>query len=289
MKTALLRLHLAVILAGFTGVLGRLITLNEAVLVWYRLLLSSIALWLIVLYRKNLKKLPPRIIAAIFGAGFVAALHWVSFYGAIKYSNVSVTLVCFSAIGFFTALVEPLLLRKKPVWQDIALGLLVILGILIIFQFDTQYKTGIVIGLISAFLGALFPVLNRILLKKVTVEELVTYELTGGFLSLSLMMPLYFYFFPFEQFFPTTQDWFWLLFLSLVCTVWAFYLSSYALKHLSAFTVNLSYNLEPVYGILLAFLLFNENSSLGLPFYIGITVIIAAVGIQLFRVWKSHR
>ena len=289
MKTAFIRLHIAVILAGFTGVLGRLITLNEAVLVFYRLLISALALWLIAAFRKTIKTIPFPQLAAIFGAGFIAAIHWVTFYGAIKYSNVSVTLVCFSAIGFFTALVEPLLLRKKPVWQEIALGLLVILGIFIIFQFDTQYKTGIIIGVVSAFLAAIFPVLNRILLRKVSVETLVTYELTGGFVTLSFLMPVYLYFFPATQLLPTASDWIWLLVLSLLCTVWAFYLSAYALKHISAFTVNLTYNLEPVYGILLAFFLFQENATLGWHFYIGLLIIVTAVLLQLFRVWKVHR
>jgi drug/metabolite transporter (DMT)-like permease len=289
MKTAFIRLHIAVILAGFTGVLGRLITLNEAVLVFYRLLLSALALWLIAAFRKTIKTIPFPQLAAIFGVGFIAAIHWVTFYGAIKYSNVSVTLVCFSAIGFFTALVEPLLLRTRPVWQEIALGLLVILGIFIIFQFDTQYKTGIIIGVISAFLAAIFPVLNRILLRKVSVETLVTYELTGGFVTLSFLMPLYLSFFPATQLFPTASDWIWLLVLSLLCTVWAFYLSAYALKHISAFTVNLTYNLEPVYGILLAFFLFQENATLGWHFYIGLLIIVTAVLLQLFRVWKAHR
>lgn len=289
MKTAFIRLHIAVILAGFTGVLGRLITLNEAVLVFYRLLISALALWLIAAFRKTIKTIPFPQLAAIFGVGFIAAIHWVTFYGAIKYSNVSVTLVCFSAIGFFTALVEPLLLRKKPVWQEIALGLLVILGIFIIFQFDTQYKTGIIIGVVSAFLAAIFPVLNRILLRKVSVETLVTYELTGGFVTLSFLMPVYLYFFPATQLLPTASDWIWLLVLSLLCTVWAFYLSAYALKHISAFTVNLTYNLEPVYGILLAFFLFQENATLGWHFYIGLLIIVTAVLLQLFRVWKAHR
>ncbi|WP_290793063.1 DMT family transporter [Flavihumibacter sp. UBA7668] len=289
MKTAFIRLHLAVLLAGFTGVLGRLITLNEALIVWYRLLLSAIALWLIVAFRKTVPLLPLKLILSIFGVGLIAALHWVSFYGAIKYSNVSVTLVCFSSIGFFTALVEPLLLRKKLAWQELALGLLVMLGIFIIFQFDSQYKTGIIIGTISAFLAAIFPVLNRQLLKKISVESLVTYELTGGFLTLSLLMPVYLYYFPASYLIPNLPDLGWLLILSLLCTVWAFYLSSYALQHISAFTVNLSYNLEPVYGILLAFFLFNENEKLGIHFYIGLLCIVSAVSIQLFRVWKSHR
>jgi drug/metabolite transporter (DMT)-like permease len=289
MKTAFLRLHLAVLLAGFTGILGRLITLNEALIVWYRLLLSAIALWLIAAFRKKLVIPSLPVLLSIIGVGLVAALHWVSFYGSIKYSNVSVALVCFSSIGFFTAIFEPLILRTRVVWQEILLGLMVIAGIFIIFQFDSRYKTGILIGLISSMLGAVFPILNRQLLKKVSVDTLVTYELTGGFLTLSLLMPLYMRIFPTNYVVPSPADWGWLLVLSLLCTVWAFFLSSYALKYISAFTVNLSYNLEPVYGILLAFLLFGENKAMGPHFYAGLALIVLAVFLQMWRVWRSHR
>jgi drug/metabolite transporter (DMT)-like permease len=289
MKTAFLRLHLAVLLAGFTGILGRLITLNEALIVWYRLLLSAIALWLIAAFRKKLVIPSLPVLLSIIGVGLVAALHWVSFYGSIKYSNVSVALVCFSSIGFFTAIFEPLILRTRVVWQEILLGLMVIAGIFIIFQFDSRYKTGILIGLISSMLGAVFPILNRQLLKKVSVDTLVTYELTGGFLTLSLLMPLYMRIFPTNYVVPSPADWGWLLVLSLLCTVWAFFLSSYALKYISAFTVNLSYNLEPVYGILLAFLLFGENKAMGPDFYAGLALIVLAVFLQMWRVWRSHR
>lgn len=288
MKTAFFRLHIAVILAGFTGVLGRLITLNEGLLVWYRLLISAVTLWLLFGLKGRLQKIPFRQMAAITGVGLVAALHWVSFYGAIKYSNVSVALVCFSAIGFFTAIAEPLMLKRRPVLQEILLGLLVMAGIYIIFHFDSRYKAGIIIGLISALLGAIFPILNRQILKKVNVETLTTYELTGGFLTLSLLMPFYLKQFPTDYLVPDLADFGWLLFLAWVCTVWAFQLSGYALKYISAFTVNLTYNLEPVYGILLAFLIYAENDMLNWNFYIGLLLIVLAVSIQMFRVYRMR-
>lgn len=289
MKKAFLRLHLAVLLAGFTGVLGKLITLQESLLVWYRLLLSALALWIIAIFRKTVEKIPLRTALAITGVGFIAAVHWVTFYGAIRYSNVTVTLICFSSIGFFTAIIEPLLLGTKPVWQEILLGLLVMLGILIIFQFDTSFKAGMIIGLFSALLAAIFPVLNRQLLNRVSVETLVTYELTGGFLTLSALVPFYLWLFPTNQLWPSNTDWVWLLILSLLCTVWAFYLSSYALKRLSAFTVNLTYNLEPVYGILLAFLLFQEHKQLGIHFYVGLGCIVTAIFLQMWRIAEKRR
>jgi drug/metabolite transporter (DMT)-like permease len=289
MKIAFIRLHLAVFLAGFTGILGRLITLNEGLLVWYRLLFSAITLWLIFGFGGKLQKISLSQILKISGVGFIAAIHWVSFYGAIKYANVSVALVCFSAIGFFTAIVEPVLLRKRPVLPEILLGLIVMAGIYIIFHFDARYKTGIAIGLISAFLAAIFPVLNRQLLTEVNVETLTTYELSGGFITLSILLPFYLMQFPATHLLPGLYDLGWLLVLAWLCTVWAFQLSAYALQHISAFTVNLSYNLEPVYGILLAFLVFKENRYLGWNFYIGLVIIVTAVALQMGRIYRNRQ
>ena len=288
MKLAFLRLHLAVLLAGLTGILGRLITLNEGLLVWYRLMFSAITLWLLFGLQGRVQKIPIRTIAAITGVGFLAAIHWVAFYGSIKYANISVALVCFSAIGFFTAIVEPLLLRKKPVLPEILLGLLMVLGIYIIFHFDAHFKTGIIIGMFSTLLAAIFPVLNKQLLEKVQVDTLITYELSGGFLTLTILLPFYLDRFPPHHFWPTLTDFGWLLFLAWFCTVWAFQLSSYALKKISAFTVNLAYNLEPVYGILLAFVVYKENKLLGWNFYVGLSIIVLAVFLQMWRIYRTR-
>ncbi|MCG7858012.1 DMT family transporter [Flavihumibacter sp.] len=288
MRAAFIKLHLAVFLAGFTGILGKLITLNEGLLVWYRLLISAVTLWLLFGLNNKIQKVSLKQILQITGVGFIAALHWVTFYGSIKYANVSVALVCFSAIGFFTAIIEPLLNRRRIILQEILLGLLVIAGIYIIFHFDPRFKTGIIIGMISAFLAAIFPVINRQLLKTVSVETLTTYELSGGFLTLSLILPLWLQYSPPTHIIPTLPDLGWLLFLSWICTVWAFQLSAHALKKISAFTVNLSFNLEPVYGILLAFIVYQENKMLGWNFYVGLFIIILAVCIQMLRVYRNR-
>ncbi|KIC90227.1 DMT family transporter [Flavihumibacter sp. ZG627] len=288
MRAAFIKLHLAVFLAGFTGILGKLITLNEGLLVWYRLLISAVTLWLLFGLNNKIQKISFKQILQITGVGFIAALHWVTFYGSIKYANVSVALVCFSAIGFFTAIIEPLLNRRRIIPQEILLGLLVIAGIYIIFHFDPRFKTGIIIGMISALLAAIFPVLNRQLLKSVSVETLTTYELSGGFLTLSLILPLWLQYSPPAHIIPTASDFGWLLFLSWFCTVWAFQLSAHALKKISAFTVNLSFNLEPVYGILLAFIVYQENKMLGWNFYAGLFIIILAVCIQMLRVYRNR-
>jgi drug/metabolite transporter (DMT)-like permease len=287
MRKAFFQLHAAVLLAGFTGVLGRLITLNEGLLVWYRLLISSITLWVLFFFRKKIVRISFAELSKIVGVGFIAALHWVTFYGSIKYANVSVALVCFSSIGFFTAICEPLIFRKRINIRELLLGLLVIGGIYIIFRFDPQYKVGIIIGIVSALLGSLFPIFNRSFLQRHAPETVTLYELTGGFVSLSVIMPFYLRLFPPIYLFPTSSDFVWLLVLSWFCTVLAFQLSMSALRKISAFTVNLSYNLEPVYGILLAFAIYNENQQLGRSFYIGLSVIILAVILQMINVYRE--
>jgi drug/metabolite transporter (DMT)-like permease len=290
MKKAFIQLHIAVFLAGFTGILGRLISLNEGMIVWYRLLFTAATMWVLFGTRKKLHKLPVNDILKISAVGFIAAMHWVTFYGSIKYANVSVALVCFSAISFFTAVFEPLILRKRINWTEMVLGLMTIGGIYIIFHFDTQYKTGIIIGLISAILASLFPIYNRQFLKRgINVETMLTWQQTGGLITLSLLLPFYLQRFPVESFFPGTEDLLWLLVLAWFCSVIAFQFSSNALKRLSAFTVNLSYNFEPVYGILLAFIVYRENELLSKWFYVGFAIIAAALVIHIFLLLKYER
>jgi drug/metabolite transporter (DMT)-like permease len=288
MKKAFIQLHIAVLLAGLTGILGKLISLNEGLLVWYRLLLTAPSLWLLALLRGQDIRIDRKDLWRIFGIGGIAALHWVAFYGSIKYSNVSVSLLCFSAIGFFTALLEPLIMRHKVDVVELLLGLLVIAGICLIFQVNPHFKTGIVIGLVSALLGSLFPVLNKRILRRVSSENVTLYELSGGFLVLTLLMPVYLWLFPAPSLLPTLSDWGWLLVLSWACTVLAFNLSMSALQKISAFTVNLSYNLEPVYGILLAFLLFREDKYLNGGFYIGFFLILLSIVLQTLRLWRKQ-
>jgi drug/metabolite transporter (DMT)-like permease len=289
MKKAFIQLHIAVFLAGFTAILGRLILLNEGMIVWYRLLFTTITMWALFGLLKKIRKIPLAEIAKISGVGFIATLHWITFYGAIKYSNISVTLVCFSYISFYTAVFEPLVLKKKLNRAELLLGMLTIAGIYIIFHFDTQYEAGIIIGIISAMLAALFPVYNREILRRVNVETMLVWQQTGGLIILSALLPLYLYLFPGTDFLPGKWDLLWLLVLSWLCSVVAFQLAGYALKRLSAFTVNLTYNLEPVYGILLAFIVFKENQYLSKWFYLGFGIIAIALVIHIILLIKEKR
>lgn len=289
MRNAFLQLHAAVFLAGFTGVLGRLIELNEGWLVWYRMLLSAVLLLLLMLLRKQSIRIEKKYLLRCIGIGALIALHWVFFYGSVKYANVSIALVCFAATGSFTAFLEPLILKRRIDLTEVLLGLLVLLGIYLIFHFDVQYKTGILFGVAAAFLSALFPIYNKKLIQYVPVSALTLYELSGGWLLLSLVLPFYLQFSPATKHLPSLNDWFWLLMLALFCTVLAVQLSVNALKKISPFTANLTYNLEPVYGIALAFLIYHEEKELGDGFVWGILLIVASVVIQTLRVWKERR
>ena len=289
MKKAFLQLHIAIFLAGFTGILGRLIDLNEGLIVWYRLAISSVTMWVLFSVTKKLEKIKWNDILKLTGIGFVAAMHWVTFYGSIKYANVSVALVCFSATGFFTALLEPLIHRKRMNLLEMLLGLIVILGIYIIFHFDPRYKTGIILGVICAVLLAFVMVVLKQFVQRINSETILTYQLTGGWITLSLIMPFYLNQFPTDYIFPTFKDWIWLLILAWFCSVWAFQLSVRALKKLSAFTVNLSYNLEPVYGIILAFAVYGENKELNWSFFLGLALIALAVALQTAKLSLQSR
>ncbi|MEO6253551.1 MAG: DMT family transporter [Ferruginibacter sp.] len=289
MKKALIQLHIAVFLAGFTAILGVLIELNEGLLVWFRLLITVATLALILLYKKQLVRIPFKDILRIFGVGTIVAIHWVTFYASVKYANVSVALVCFSATGFFTAFFEPLILKRRISLIEVGLGLLAIAGIYIIFDFHPQYKVGVIFGIISAMGSALFPIFNKRLLVTYSPGILTLYELGGGLLALTILVPFYLMQFPAAYYLPTSTDWMWLLVLAWLCTVLSFDLQLNALKKISAFTANLTYNLEPVYGIILAFIFLKENRQLHSEFYIGVLLILLAVILQMIRIYRSRK
>jgi drug/metabolite transporter (DMT)-like permease len=284
MKAALIKLNFAVFLWGFTGVLGKAIQLNEGLLVWYRLLITVVTLFLLMLWRNELKKITLKTVLKLAAIGCIVALHWVCFYGSIKYANVSIALICLSAAGVLTALIEPIFISKKIVVVEVLLGFIAIIGIYLIFHFDTKYRIGILIGFLSTILSVLFSVLNKKMVDHVPPKTMILFELSGGLLFLSLLMPLYLKHFPVSNLLPTFQDWMWLIILSWICTIWAFDLSLQALKKISAFTQNLTLNLEPVYGILLAFFVYQENNYLNFSFYIGFVLILLAVALQMLRI-----
>jgi drug/metabolite transporter (DMT)-like permease len=289
MKKAFLQLHIAVFLAGFTAVLGRLISLNEGLLVWYRLFITIIVMAIILWVEKAFVKLSFKSLLQMTGVGAVIAFHWVTFYGSIKYGNISVALVCLSSAGFFSSLLEPLFLRKKIIIAEVLLGLLAIIGIYIIFDFHPQFKVGIIYGILGALGAAIFPIFNKQLLKKHSPRTLTFIELSGGFLVLSIVLPFYLKSTTVAFSVPHFSDFAWLLILAIVCTVICFDLQLKALQRISAFTCNLMYNLEPLYGIILAFVFFGEGKMLNAAFYVGAGLIFATIILQMARLRYNNK
>ena len=283
-----MQLHTAVFLWGFTGVLGRVITLNETWLVWYRLLITAVSLWVLYYFLKKIRKLPARSVLFIGTIGLVQALHWVCFYGSIKYANITIALTTLSTSALLAALIEPLLLKKKFDKVEVFLGLFAIAGIFIIYNTHLNFSIGIVVGLLSALLTVIVSVLNKKIVENYEPEQITLYQLTGGFVGLSLLMPIYQAVFkePVQQ--PMPMDWLWLFVLSWVCTIFTFFLYIRSLKHISAFTMNLTLTLEPVYGIILAFLIYHENDHLSRWFYFGFTLIALSVFFHMWRLVKGR-
>ncbi len=285
-RKGFIQLHLSVMLAGFTGLFGRLITLNEVDIVWYRMLFTS----LILLVFTGLPRVGWRKVFELCGCGALLGIHWLLFYGSIKASNVSIGVVCFSLIGFFTALFEPLIYRRRISWAELLFSLITVMGVLCIFSLDARYRYGIMIGVVSSAVCALYAICNKKASVGVRSRTVLMYQMSGGLLMVSAIIPLYLLFFPSQQPVMVVPDgtnlWF-MLCHALFCTVGMYLLQIQALKRLSAFTVNLSYNLEPCYTIILAFLIFGEGREINFSFYIGICLILLSVFLQTRRVWKN--
>jgi drug/metabolite transporter (DMT)-like permease len=298
MKKALLQMHAAVLLWGFTGVLGVAITVDAPALVWYRTLLTALFMAVILFCRKEWTKVARKDMAILVAVGFLMGLHWVAFYGAIKFANASIALVCLSTASVFTSLLDPLVNKGKYNLVELLLGLLALSGVYLIYQFQDLYGKGIAFGVIAAILSSVFTVLNKRVAHKYPARVMVFYEMASGWIVVSLMIAVLFAFnlqywlvSPDKgtstlSLIPMGWDWLWLVLLSLCCTVWAQSLALNALKHLSSFTVTLSVNLEPVYGIILAFIFFNENKQLQWGFYAGVGLILLSVALQMLRLLR---
>lgn len=272
-----LQLHFIVFIWGFTAVIGALISLDALPLVWYRMSIAVVIVLLYALYKKGVSlKMPPATIARFLVAGLIIALHWVTFFKAIKVSNVSVTLACISTGAFFTSLLEPLFYKRKIIGYEVFFGLLVVAGLYIIFRFEGDYFYGIALALTSAFLSALFSVLNGIYAVKYDSTVISVYELFGGVLFLSLYL-LFTGSFDAAFFAISLNDWFWLMILGTICTAYAFIVSVQVMKYISPYTVVLTVNLEPVYGIILALLVFKEEERMSWTFYVGAAIILTTV------------
>lgn len=276
-----LNLHFIVLLFGFTGILGKLIPLNASELVCYRMLFAAITLFCFLLFSKKSFSFPKTLLPLLFINGIIVALHWVCFFGAIKVANVSVALGCLAAGTLFTSLLEPLFLKKKIFWLEVLIGILVLVGLYVITQFAFNYIYGIILALLAAFLGSLFGLINAKLTHQVNPALIAFYEMFVGFLFIG------FYNFIFNNFQLSIthlelSNLFYLLCLSVICTAYAFVGIIKLAKHLSMFNISLAINLEPVYGIILAWFIFGSSELMTFGFYIGMLILLSSVFLYPF-------
>ncbi len=276
---AYLILHFCVFIWGFTAILGKLISLSALPLVWWRVVLCVLALGALM-PKGPLKKITPTQWRQMIFIGFLIGIHWLCFYGAIKLANASVAVATMAMTSFFSALTEPWLLRQKIKWYELALGIVVLPGMaLIAGNIDLDMRVGLAVGVLSSLLASIFTSLNKKVLNDGPPPSLTMsfVELSAAVAVTSVVMPIYLWVQPEAAFWPRHADWWWLLLLAWVCTLLPFYLSLQAMRHITAFAVNLSLNLEPVYGILLAALIFQEHQQMGAGFYGGMCLILVAV------------
>ncbi|MEL6863781.1 MAG: DMT family transporter [Bacteroidota bacterium] len=275
---AYLELHFAVLLFGFTAILGDLILLSAVVVVWWRVLITCISLLFLTRFGAAIRNIPRTLILKYMGIGCLVALHWVCFFGAVKYANASICLICMATTSFFTAILEPLIRRQAVKWYEIGLGLIIIPGMLLVVNnIEVGMMLGVWVGLLSALLAAVFAIFNKMLVDDADPMSITFLELGSGWLLISGILPFYFFSTPMAAFWPTLSDFAYLTVLALLCTTLGYVLALRALKYLSAFASNLTVNLEPVYGIVLAWLLLQENKELSSGFYWGCAIIITAV------------
>ncbi|MEQ8419526.1 MAG: DMT family transporter [Arenibacter algicola] len=271
-----LHLHFIVFVWGFTAVIGKLITIDALPLVWYRMLMASLIILAYMLIRKFQLKVSPKTLLMLILGGIVVSLHWVTFFMAIKVSNVSIALATMSTGAFFTALLEPFWYGRKMVGYELVFGLIVMLGLYIMFRVETGFLNGILLALVSSFLSATFSLINGKLTQEQRPSVISFYELGSGVLFLSIYLVFSGSFD--QKFFQlSVNDWMYIFILASVCTAYAFIASVKILKYISPYTVMLTINLEPVYGIILAFLLLGESEKLNPLFYVGALLILTTV------------
>lgn len=284
-NSSYLLLHFVILIFGITGILGKHITIGAEQLVFHRTLIATVAVLLFMLIARRPLKIRSQRLWQLLGTGVVVAIHWVTFFAAIKVSNVSVTMVCLSSTPLFTALLQPLVTKQKLILYEILLGVVVIAGIFLIVSFESHYLLGIVLALISAVMAALFTVLNAKFLDESSPAAISLYELLGAAFTVTLYL-LFTGSLNSDLFVLSTSDLTALLVLGIVCTAFAFMASIWVMRQLSPFTVSLSVNMEPVYTILIAYFLWRESETMTVGFYVGSALI---VGTLFVNAWLKYR
>ena len=272
-----LHLHFLVFIAGFTAILGELISLEAIPLVWYRMLIAGVLMFGFIKIKKISLVVPLKTILKFFLAGIVIALHWITFFAAIKVSNISITLAMFSTGAFFASLIEPIFYKRKIIPYEIIFGLLVIAGVFMIMQTEIKYLLGICLGITSALFSSLFAVINGKFVAHHNASTISFYEFISGVFFISLYIAFSNHGFDASFFKLSINDWIYLGILASVCTAYAFIASVYVMRYITPYSVVLTYNLEPIYGIFLALLFFPQTEVMPPIFYIGAALIICTV------------
>ena len=283
-----LLLHLIVFIWGFTGILGALITIPSQNLVWYRMAIAILFIFLYVFTTGANLKTNPITGTKFLATGIIISLHWIFFFEAIKVANISVTLACLSSATLFTAILEPIIQKQKIVLYEILLGIAVIIGLLIIFKFETQYQRGIFYTLFSSLMASLFTVINGNYAKKHSPGKIAFYEMSGGFIAISIYLLLTSNI-NMSLLMISMHDIAYLLLLGTICTAFALIASINVMKELSPFTVTMTTNLEPVYGIIMAYIFFDHKEKMSTEFYFGTIVILGSVFTNAYLKGKNNQ
>jgi drug/metabolite transporter (DMT)-like permease len=286
------KLHFVVLLFGFTAILGKLVTIPSVEMVFYRTLLAAAGMGVLILATSGTYKVSRTDFLKIVLTGSIVAVHWLTFFASGRVSNPSTSLVGFATCSFWAAFIEPIAKRKKIQGLEVALGVVVILGLVLIYSFNFDYALGLFLGVASGFTAALFSVINSKLAARASAYTITFYEMIGACFTVAVFFPLYQTFFAIDQqlhLVPKMMDWVYIGIMALACSVYAYSVMINLSKKLSVFFLNLALNLEPVYGILIALVVFGQQEVMGWNFYLGTLVILSAVAFYPFLKARSEK
>lgn len=285
-----LQLHFLVFIAGFTAILGELITIGSLELVWYRMVIAAVLMFIFIKITGLNIKITKKTFWQFSAAGVIIALHWVTFFESINQSNVSIALAMFSSGAFFASFIEPIFFKRRILAYEIFFGIVVILGVFLITSSEMGYINGILLGLSSALFSTLFAVINGRFIERYNATVISFYEFISGVVFLSIFILVTGNTFNSEFFTLSSSDWIYIFILASICTAYAFISAVQVMRFISPFTVILSYNLEPIYGIALALVLFPETEKMSPQFYIGAILILVTVLFDaIFKNYKRRK
>jgi drug/metabolite transporter (DMT)-like permease len=283
----ILLMHFVILIFGFTGILGKLITIEAIPLVFWRTLIGGGAIYVWLKVRRKVSKKSTADVLKMGGIGLLVAIHWITFFASIKISNVSVALTMLATSPMFIGFLEPLIFKRKIDWRELTVAGVVLVGVGTIFSFDTTYHEGMILGIISAFFASLFATLNGVLIKTHDASNISLVELLTASVAIFILL-LFTGEVNWDLLMLSNQDWFWILILALVATSFAFIAFTSIMTVLTPFTTSVAINLEPIYSIILAVIIFGEEEIMGPRFYVGALIIICAVLLNSILKRKSR-